>query len=50
MEDSRVSNNQGASSAHNTDSSQLIVLPKKDHDKKLIDLFKFELIDKKSHD
>ena len=50
MENSRWSNNRGASSAHNTHSWKLIVLPKKGHDNKLIDSFKFELFDKKSHD
>ena len=50
MEDSKVSNNCGASSVRNIDSSQLIVRLKKDHFKKLIDLFKFKLIYKELHE
>ena len=37
-------------SPQNIDRPQIVTLPKKDHDMKFIDWFKFELIDKKAHD
>ena len=37
-------------SPQNIDRPQIVILPKKDHDMKFIDWFKFELVDKKAHD